>query len=106
MIDPAADLARIAATDGLFRDATRLAAGSGLQTAVRVLVRRPDGVSDWGQARVILARVRLTVPVDQAADLARGDSLTLGDGTVFRILADPVRDPQRGFWTAEAEVVP
>ena len=86
------------AVDALWRRA-----GSGPAVAVRVVRRRPDAVSSFGEGRYVSGADEVLVPVAAVPDLGVGDTLEVGP-EVLEVTADPVRDARHLVWTAQ--VVP
>jgi len=89
------------ADPNLARDATWLAGGTAEPIPVRVILRRPDGLVDFGETRIRVATHRLDVRVSEAAMLTVGD-VFLVDGLTLRVQGAPERDSERLVWTAEA----
>lgn len=96
-----------AAIDALFADpnlgldAVYRAGGADPGVPVRVIVRQPDRVGTFGEARIVAATLIIDVRVGELADPAEGDTLDIG-GAVFVIQGEPFRDAERLVWTSEA----
>jgi len=80
-------------------DATHAPAG-GTATPVRVVVRRPDAVTDFGGAQVWSETTRVDLRVSEVASPRPGDTITIG-GEAFVIQGEPVRDRERLVWTVD-----
>jgi hypothetical protein len=96
-----------AAVDALFadpnlaRDAIYRAAGADPGTPVRVIVRRPDRVGDFGDTRITSETATFDVRASEIAEPAAGDTLDLA-GVTYGVQGTPVRDAERLIWTVEA----
>jgi hypothetical protein len=94
------------ATDALFADpniarsAIWRAGGAGPGIAVRVVARRPDQVTGFGDSRAILPTVLIEVRRSEVAAPAAGDTVEI-DGETFAIVAMPLIDGLRLIWTCE-----
>ncbi|WP_075220715.1 head-tail joining protein [Acuticoccus yangtzensis] len=94
-----------AALDALFADsnvgrhAVYTPAG-GEPVTVRIVPRRADTISEFGDARVWSETIRLDVCVREVADPRPGDGFEI-DGEAFVIQGEPVRDRERLVWTIE-----
>lgn len=88
------------ADPNLARDASWFAGGTGDPIPVRVTLRRPDAVMDFGETRIRIATHRLDVRVSEVGTLAAGD-VFLVDGIALRVQGAPERDSERLVWTAE-----
>ena len=84
------------ATDGLWREG-----GTGSPSPVRVVLRRPDTIGSFGEARFVAATALLEVRVAEVAAPAAGDSIEI-EGEVLVIQGEPVRDASRLVWRLEA----
>jgi hypothetical protein len=96
-----------AATDALFADpniamdAVWRADGAGAGTAVRVVTRRPDQVTGFGDSRAVLPTLLIDVRRSEVAEPASGDTVEIG-GDLFEVIAVPIIDSVRLVWTCEA----
>jgi hypothetical protein len=96
-----------AAIDALFADpnlgldAMHRAGGADPGVPVRVIVRRPDRVGDFGATRVVAETVMIDIRVSEIAAPADGDTIEVG-GTLYVIQGEPIRDAERLVWTIEA----
>jgi hypothetical protein len=95
-----------AAVDALFadpnlaREATyEPAAGDPLP--VRVIARRADAITEFGEARLWSETTRLDVRVREVAGPRPDDRIVI-DGTVYIVQGEPVRDRERLVWTLDA----
>ena len=94
-----------AAIDNLFadpaiaRDATYTAAG-GEPVIVRVVMRRPDESTGFGEARLWSETTRVDVRVAEIPNPRPGDRIKI-DGEAFLIQGEPVRDRERLVWTLD-----
>ena len=91
------------ALDLLFRDsniareAVYVAAG-GTPTLVRVVTRRADDITSFGDARLWSETTRIDLRVADVANPRPGDRIEI-DGDAFLIQGEPVRDRERLVWT-------
>jgi len=94
-----------AAIDNLFtdpniaRDATYIAEG-GAPQLVRVVTRRADEVTGFGDARLWSETTRIDLRVAEVANPRPGDRIEI-DGEAFLIQGEPVRDRERLVWTID-----
>jgi hypothetical protein len=92
-----------AALDALFadadiaRDAIYTAAG-GAPVLVRVVARRADEITGFGDARLWSETTRVDLRVADVAVPRPGDRIEI-DGDAFLIQGEPVRDCERLIWT-------
>ena len=93
------------ALDALFAD-THLArdvvymADGGAPTLVRAILRRPDDVTGFGEARIWSETTRLDLRVAEVADPRPGERIEI-DGDVFLIQGEPVRDREQLVWSVD-----
>lgn len=93
-----------AAIDDLFadpnltREAVWRAGGSGVPVTVRIVLRRPDRVSDFGETRIMTESTMFDVRVAEVPEPRSGDSLAV-DGDTFIVQGEPLRDAERLIWT-------
>ena len=93
------------AFDALFADA-HLAreivyiAEGGSPTLVRAILRRPDDISSFGEARLWSETTRLDLRLAEVASPRPGDRIEI-DGEAFLIQGEPVRDRERLVWTVD-----
>lgn len=96
-----------AAVDVLFadanlaRDAVYRAGGADPGVPVKVIVRRPDRVGQFGETRIVAETTVFDIRVSQIAVPTAGDTIE-ADGTVYTIQGEPARDAERLVWMIEA----
>ena len=96
-----------AAIDVLFADpnlgtaAVFRAGGTDPGMPVRLIVRQPDRIGNFGETRIAAATLVIDVRVSELAAPAEGDAIEL-DGTVYVIQGEPLRDAERLIWMIEA----
>ena len=94
-----------AAIDTLFadpniaRDATYIADG-GTPQLIRVVMRRADEVTGFGDARLWSETTRIDLRVAEVQAPRPGDRIEI-DGEDFNIQGEPVRDRERLVWTVD-----
>ena len=94
-----------AALDALFADA-HLArdivytAEGGASSLVRAILRLPDDVTGFGEARIWSESTRLDLRLSEVANPRPGDRIEI-DGDAFLIQGEPVRDRERLVWTVD-----
>ncbi|MBC7165549.1 MAG: hypothetical protein H5U15_11250 [Roseovarius sp.] len=81
------------------RDAVYIADG-GAPVLVRVVARRADAVSDFGDARIWSETTRLDLRLSEVANPRPGDRIEI-DGEAFLIQGEPVRDRERLVWAVD-----
>ncbi len=92
-----------AAIDLLFADpnmavAATFAPADGEPFPVRIIARRADSVTDFGEARLWSEGASFDLRVSEVAAPKPGDRLILG-AEPFVIQGEPVRDRERLVWT-------
>jgi len=93
------------AVDALFadpniaREAT-YAPADGNPLFVRIIARRPDALTEFGDARLWSATAIFDVRVSEVPNPRAGDRLMLGDET-FVIQGEPLRDSERLVWSLD-----
>jgi hypothetical protein len=92
-------IGRLFADPNLGRDAVYEPAG-GEPLSVRVVARRADAVTEFGDARLWSETTRLDLRVSEVAEPRPGDRIVV-DGEVFVVQGQPVRDRERLVWTLE-----
>ncbi|MEH7829664.1 head-tail joining protein [Gemmobacter denitrificans] len=98
------------ATAALFRDpnlaqdAVWRWGGAGAPLAVRVMLRRPDAVTSFGEGRFVTDSVMIDVECAALGALAPGDTFEIG-GVTYEVRGEPLRDALRHIWKAEAREV-
>jgi hypothetical protein len=94
-----------AAVDALFadphigRDAVYVASG-GAPVLVRVVPRRADAITDFGDARLWSETTRLDLRVADVSEPRPGDRIEI-DEDAFLIQGEPLRDRERLVWTID-----
>jgi hypothetical protein len=94
-----------AAIDVLFADAhlardVVYTAEGGSPALVRAILRRPDEITGFGEARLWSETTRLDLRLTEVATPRPGDRIEI-DGAAFLIQGEPVRDSQRLVWTVD-----
>ena len=94
-----------AALDALFADAhiTRdvvYTAEGGTPALVRAVLRRPDDVTGFGDARLWSETTRVDLRIAEVPNPRPGDRIEI-DGAAFLIQGEPVRDRERLVWTLD-----
>jgi hypothetical protein len=97
----AAAIEALFADPNLAGDAIYRAGGADPGVPVRIVVRRPDRVSEFGETRIVAETTAFDVRVSDIAALAEGDTIE-ADGTVYIMQGEPIRDAERLVWTVEA----
>jgi hypothetical protein len=93
------------AIDGLFRD-TNIAREAvytpegGAPRLIRVVTRRADEVTGFGDARLWSETTRVDLRAREIAAPRPGDRIEI-DGEGFLIQGEPVRDRERLIWTVD-----
>jgi hypothetical protein len=70
----------------------------GAPVLVRAVVRRPDEVTNFGDARLLSETTRVDLRGAEVPAPRPGDRIEI-DGAVFLIQGEPVRDRERLVWT-------
>ena len=81
------------------RDAVYTADG-GAPVLLRVVARRADAITDFGDARLWSETTRVDLRVAEVPNPRPGDRVEI-DGDAFLIQGEPVRDRERLVWTAD-----
>ena len=76
----------------------------GAPLLVRVVARRADAITDFGDARLWLETTRVDLRVAEVSNPRPGDRLEI-DGEAFLIQGEPVRDRERLVWTVDLRPV-
>ena len=92
-------LTRLFDDPNIGRDAT-YAPADGDAFPVRVIARRADAITEFGEARLWSETTRFDLRVSEVANPRPGDRLVL-DGDTFVIQGEPVRDRERLVWTLD-----
>jgi hypothetical protein len=83
----------------LAEEAVYTAAGGSPQL-VRVVTRRPDEVTGFGEGRLWSETTRLDLLVSEVSQPRPGDRIEI-DGEPFLIQGEPTRDRERLIWTVD-----
>jgi hypothetical protein len=87
------------ADENLARDVVYTAEG-GASALVRAILRRPDEVTDSGEARIWSETTRLDLRIAEVANPRPGDRIEI-EGDAFLIKGEPIRDRERLVWTVD-----
>ena len=98
-----------AAVCALFSDPDRgqgagYIADGGARLLVRVVARRADALTDFGDARLWSETTRIDLRVAEVPAPRPGDRIEI-DGDAFLIQGEPVRDRERLVWTVDLRPV-
>jgi len=88
------------ADDNIASDAI-YTAGGGSPVLVRVVARRDDSITGFGEAKLWSETQRFDLRVSEVATPRPGDRMEIG-GEAFLIQGEPVRDAERLIWTIDA----
>jgi hypothetical protein len=72
----------------------------GTPVLVRAVVRRPDEVTSFGDARLWSETTRVDLRVAEVSNPRPGDRIDI-DAEAFLIQGEPVRDRERLVWTVD-----
>ena len=95
----AAAVGTLFADPNIGRDAVYTPEG-GVPVLVRVVARRADAVTDFGDARIWSETTRVDLQVAEVANPRPGDRFEI-EGEAFLIQGEPVRDRERLVWTVD-----
>ena len=95
----AAAMGALFADPDIGRDAIYIADG-GAPRLVRVVARRADAITDFGDARLWSETTRIDLRVAEVANPRPGDRIEV-EGEAFLIQGEPVRDRERLVWTVD-----
>ena len=95
----AAAVGALFADPNMGRDAVYIAEG-GTPVLVRVVARRGDAVTDFGDARLWSETTRIDLRVAEVPAPRPGDRIEI-EGEAFLIQGEPVRDRERLVWTVD-----
>ena len=95
----AAVIDNLFADPNIARDATYVADG-GAPRLVRVVTRRADAVTGFGEARLWSETTRIDLRVAEVPAPRPGDRIEI-DGEAFLIQGEPTRDRERLVWTVD-----
>jgi len=87
------------ADPNLGRDVVYIPDG-GAPVSVRVVTRRADAVTDFGDARLWSETTRVDLRVAEVPAPRPGDRIEI-DGDAFLIQGEPARDRERLIWTVD-----
>jgi len=93
-------LAVLFADANIGQDAVYTADGGGAPVLVRVVARRADAVTDFGDARLFSETTRVDLRVAEVPNPRPGDRIEI-DSDAFLIQGEPVRDRERLVWTVD-----
>ena len=93
------------AVDALFADpnlgrAATWEPADGDPFPVRIIARRADAITDFGDARLWSETTRIDIRVAELAEPRPGDRVVI-DGETFVVQGAPVRDRERLVWTLD-----
>jgi hypothetical protein len=95
----AAAVGALFADPNIGRDAVYIADG-GATVLVRVVARRADSVTDFGDARLWSETTRIDLRVAEVPAPRPGDRIEM-EGEAFLIRGEPIRDRERLVWTVD-----
>ena len=95
----AAAVGALFADPNMGRDAVYFAEG-GAPVLARVVARRADAITDFGDARLWSETTRVDLRVAEVPNPRPGDRVEI-DGDAFLIQGEPVRDRERLVWTVD-----
>ena len=95
----AAAIGALFADSNIGRDAVYFADG-GAPVLVRVVARRADAITDFGDTRLWSETTRIDMRVAEVANPHPGDRIEI-DGEAFLIQGEPIRDRERLVWTVD-----
>ena len=95
----AAAVSALFADPNIGRDAVYIAEG-GAPQLIRVVARRADAITDFGDARLWSETTRIDLRVAEVPAPRPGDRIEI-DGEAFLIQGEPVRDRERLVWTVD-----
>ncbi len=94
-----AALAALFADPNIGRDAVYIADG-GAPVLVRIVARRADAITDFGDARLWSETTRVDLRVAEVPATRTGDRIEI-DGDAFFIQGESIRDRERLVWTVD-----
>ena len=95
----AAAMGALFADPNIGRDAVYFSDG-GAPVLVRIVARRADAVTDFGDARLWSETTRIDLRVAEVPAPRPGDRIEI-EGEAFLIHGEPVRDRERLVWTVD-----
>ena len=87
------------ADDNIASDAI-YTAGGGNSVLIRVVARRADSITGFGEAKLWSETQKFDLRVSEVANPRPGDRLEIND-EAFLIQGEPVRDAERLIWTID-----
>jgi len=93
-------LAALFANPVMGKAATWFPGGAGAGQSLRLILRSPDAITEFGAARVWSETVVADIRMSEAPTLATGDRIDV-DGISYTVQGEPVRDRERLIWTVE-----
>ncbi|WP_374422728.1 hypothetical protein [Paracoccus sp. (in: a-proteobacteria)] len=99
----AAAVGALFADPNIGRDAIYIADG-GAPRLVRVVARRADAITDFGDARLWSETTRIDLRVTEVPAPRPGDRIEI-EGDAFLIQGEPLRDRERLVWTVDLRPV-
>lgn len=84
----------------LARSAVYRPGGIGDGVPLRIFVRRPDQVIDFGETRLHAETSLIDVLIASIEQPRPGDTIEI-DGQTLVVQGEPVRDPERLIWTLD-----
>ncbi len=96
----AAALDRIFGHADMATDAVWISAATSEERTVRVIVRAPDRITGFGDARILSDTTTIDVRVGELPDPQPGDLIILGADS-FVVQGGPIRDRERLIWTLD-----
>jgi len=94
-----AAVAALFADPNIGRDAVYTSDG-GAPVLVRVIARRADSISDFGDARLRSETTRIDVRISEVPNPRPGDRIEI-DSEAFLIQGEPERERERLVWTVD-----
>ena len=95
----AAALGALFADPNIGQEAVYIADG-GAPLLLRVVARRADAITDFGEARLWSDTTRIDLLVAEVASPRPGDRVEI-NGDAFLVQGEPVRDRERLVWTVD-----
>ena len=94
-----AALGALFADPNIGREAVYITDG-GAPQLVRIVARRVDAVTDFGEARLWSETTRIDLRVAEVPNPRPGDRIEI-EGDAFLVQCEPVRDRERLVWTVD-----
>ena len=95
----ASAIAGLFADGNIAHDAVYIAEG-GAPSLVRVVTRRADEITGFGEARLWTETTRIDLRVAEVPNPRPGDRIEI-DGEAYLFQGEPVRDRERLVWTVD-----